>query len=246
MMDMLIENKVALDCFMDIETMPTEDPAMIAEIATTVTVPRTYKKADSIAAWEKDEKPQLVSEAVSKTALDGTYGRVCAIGWAIDDAPAEVWLGDERDVIGGFFDAVHRVEKVRLIRDGEPYDRELRWIGHNVRSFDLRFLWQRAVIHKLRMPPTLRIALNARPFGPSTVVDTMTLWNPERDHRVSLDRLCKALGIPSPKVDMDGTQVCAAMRAGEIERVRAYVQGDIAAVRACYYRMMIPQQRMLA
>lgn len=227
---------MSLDCYLDIETMPTADPAFIEEIAGGISPPKSYKKAETIAAWERDEKPALIEEALARTALDGAFGRVCAIGWACDDGPVEIWCGtDEHDVIRGFFEAVRRIEFV----DG--HSRDITWIGHNVHSFDLRFLWQRAVVLGLRMPGTLRIALNARPWGGlSGVLDTMTFWNPERDKRISLDRLCKVLGIPSPKAEMDGTMVCAAMQAGEVEKVREYVRGDINAVRAVHQRLTLP------
>jgi hypothetical protein len=116
------------------------------------------------------------------------------------------------------------------------YEIEVNWIGHNVRSFDVRFLYQRAVINRLHLPRTLREAALSRSW-PRGLQDTMLMWNPQRDYWIGLDRLCKALGVPSPKTDLDGSKIAAAFAAGEIERIRTYQRGEIEALRACYRRM---------
>jgi hypothetical protein len=68
-----------------------------------VKAPGNIKKAETIEAWERDEKPAAVLEAVRKTGLDGTYGRICCIGFAVDDEPVECAFGNEEDVLRNFF-----------------------------------------------------------------------------------------------------------------------------------------------
>lgn len=219
-----------IDSFLDIETRPTEDPEAIAEIEKTIKPPGNMKLAETIAAWAAAEKPAALIEQVAKTALDGTYGSICAIGVAFDDEPTLSWVGAEREVLEQFFRTVRAMEAA-----GTGHNKMV-WIGHNVRSFDLRFLWQRAVIHGLRFPLSLRAAIGSRPWD-DLVIDTMVLWNPERDRRISLARLCRALGVESPKSDLTGAGVAAAWAAGEFERIKTYVQADVVATRACYRRM---------
>ena len=59
---------------------------------------------------------------------------------------------------------------------------------------------------------------------------------PER--RISLDKLCKVLGIDSPKGEMDGSKVGDYFRAGRIAEIAAYCRADVAAVRQVHRRMI--------
>jgi predicted PolB exonuclease-like 3'-5' exonuclease len=55
---------------------------------------------------------------------------------------------------------------------------------------------------------------------------------------IGLDRLCRALGIPSPKADgMDGSQVFDLWQADNHDAIRIYNAADVAAVRACWWRL---------
>jgi predicted PolB exonuclease-like 3'-5' exonuclease len=63
------------------------------------------------------------------------------------------------------------------------------------------------------------------------------MWNPSREKRVSLDRLCKILGVPTSKGDMDGSKVAETAAAGEWDKIARYCEGDVIATRACYLKM---------
>ena len=231
--------KLAAEAFLDIETLPTDDAELIADIASEISPPKNYKKADTIAAWMANERPALIEEELSKTALDGTYGRVCAIGYALDDEPPIAIVGPEEPVIRDFFVWASSMEsaKVPLGADQHAeYGIEITWIGHNIRSFDLRFLWQRAVVLGIAVPQSLKSALAARWLG-RELQDTMLMWNPAPDRRVSLERLCRVLRIACPKADMDGSMVAQVFAAGQLERINAYVKADVTAMRACYRRL---------
>lgn len=220
--------------YLDIETLPTESPEVIAAIANTVKPPANFRKADTIAKWEQEEKPACVDEAVRKTAFDGTFGRVLAIGYAVDDAAPVCYIGGERDVLESFLLDLRRESK--LFYHGGEMDRGITFIGHNIVGFDLRFLWQRMVVNSIKPTSELLNAMKARPWG-KEVADTMTMWNPDRQSRTSLDQLCRALGVPTSKEEMDGSKVYETFKSGDLEKIRAYCMGDVEAVRACYLRM---------
>jgi len=218
--------------FLDIEPLPTEDPAMIEEIAAGVTPPGNYKKADTIAQWEVDTKPGLVDEAVRKTSFDATFGRVCCIGYAFEDsAPATVMTPalSEDDMLREFCSTV-------LKQSAGQHEFRLEVCGHNV-SWDLRFILQRCIVHGIRPPTTLLAVMGAKPWSDS-IRDTMLMWNPEREKRIKLDTLCKVLGVPTPKVDFDGSKVWDAYKAGEYEKIATYCRADVEATRAVFRRQM--------
>jgi hypothetical protein len=115
----------------------------------------------------------------------------------------------------------------------------LLWVGHNVCDFDLRFIFQRAVIHGKRPPHHI-------PFGhrsgyrDSRVYDTMIEWCGTRD-RVGLDKLCRVLGISGKGSEIgdeiDGSKVWEFVQAGRIADVATYCGGDVERVREVYRRM---------
>src|SRR4051812_33478297 len=104
--------------YVDIETLPSNNPLVMDDITAGVKPPKNYKKPDTIAEWERDEKPALVAEALSRTALDGTYGRVCVVGWAFEDYPVDVFAErDECATLRAFFAAVRDAEEAHPPRD---------------------------------------------------------------------------------------------------------------------------------
>ena len=85
------------------------------------------------------------------------------------------------------------------------------FVGHNITGFDLPFLKKRSIILGICPPSVIPFA--AKPWDKS-VFDTMIQWDGDRDKRISLpDKLCKVLGIESPKGDMDGSKVGEYFRA---------------------------------
>lgn len=217
--------------YFDIESLPSDDSGIIADIAAGIKPPGNLKKAETIEAWERDEKPAAVLEAVRKTGLDGTFGRICVIGMAVNDEPVECTFGNEDDVLSNFF---RWLESAARISDYTERQSAV-FVGHNILSFDLRFLWQRCVVNGIR-PPAV-IPFNAKPWD-GKVFDTMTAWNPERERRISLDKLCRALGVASSKGDLDGSKVAEYWQAGRHHEVAAYCMADVEAVRQCHKRML--------
>ena len=116
--------------YLDIETIPSQRPGAREEIAANLKPPASYKKAETIEAWERDEKPALVEEAYRKTSIDGASGHVISIACAIDGGPARplnsircerpgavLHYDEELDVEGGVFtyDEFLDLERMRLL-----------------------------------------------------------------------------------------------------------------------------------
>jgi hypothetical protein len=218
----------AMNLFLDIESIPTQRQDVRDYIAATVTAPAQMKKAETIAAWEANDKPAAVEEAVAKTGLDGAFGQVCVIGWACNElAPSTLYGLDEREVLTGF---------ARQL----PGDHSERFttcvVGHCVSSFDLRFLVQRYIVNGIKPPMVIARAAQAKPWESEKVFDTMVQWSGIKD-RIALDKLCLALSIPSPKGDLDGSKVWEYVQAGKLAEVAAYCERDVEAVRAIWRRM---------
>lgn len=213
-----------MNLYLDIETIGTEDEAAIADIAAGISPPGNISKAETIAAWVAEKKPAVIEEAVRKTAFDGGLGKVICFGYALGDGAPLTITGSEPQILTGILDVYPQSNAKPL-----PVV-----VGHNV-QWDVRFLWQRFVVNGISPPRWLREALRAKPWE---ISDTMLMWNPERERRTSLDKLCRILGVPSSKGDLDGSKVWDAYRAGEIQRIAEYCAADVVAMRECYLRMV--------
>lgn len=221
-----------MNLFLDIETLPADAADIRAELAASILPPKTMSKPETIARWEAEDKPALVEQVIRNTALDGAFGRVLAIGYAANDDAVHALIGEENFVLENFYAALKAEASAGRMRDGGS----ITFIGHNVLSFDLRFLWQRSIINGVPVPPSFAAAVRAKPWA-ETVADTMVLWNPERDRKISLKKLCRALGVPNPKANLESANVYDAFKRGELDLISELVRADVEAVRACFYRM---------
>lgn len=213
--------------YLDIETIPARDPAVVAEIAAGVTPPAQMKKADTIAAWEENDKPKAVADAVAKTSFDGAYGQVCCIGWAWDDeeirtAAIGFPCKTEIEVLQALASTTRRSFEQPVI------------VGHYVADFDLRFLWQRAFALGVTMPAWW--PKDPKPWS-KEVHDTMHMWAGAKGS-IGLDKLCRALGVQG-KGDVDGSMVAEMFERGERQAIADYCMADVERVRAAHRKMMI-------
>jgi predicted PolB exonuclease-like 3'-5' exonuclease len=62
-------------------------------------------------------------------------------------------------------------------------------------------------------------------------------WSKWGREHTSLDSLAKALGIPSPKENLDGSKVYPYYRAGRLGEIIAYCKRDVDSVRQIYHRL---------
>lgn len=221
-----------MDIYLDIETLPTRDASVIADIAKTITPPGNISKAETIAAWEMDKKPAVVSDAVKKTSFDGLYGSIACICWAKDHLSVDHTLHDasEPDLLADFF---------LSIEDMTRHQGDVRFIGHNIVGFDLPFIKHRAIIHGIKPPHALLRAFAAKPWD-GVVHDTMLMWSTDRERRTSMDKLCRAFGIPG-KGDFDGSMVADTWPV-DPKKVIAYCIEDVKRTREMYMRMTFAQQ----
>ncbi len=102
--------------------------------------------------------------------------------------------------------------------------------GHNGKEFDFPFIARRMIIHQIELPDKLNI-FGKKPWEIAHL-DTMELWKfGDYKHFTSLKLLTSILDIPSPKDDIDGSQVGAVFyKEKDIERIADYCEKDTIAV----------------
>lgn len=225
------------DLIIDIETIPEQNGGDLSLYIKDVQAPGQYKKAESIAKWLEDNAEKTAESNWLKTSFDGSKGEIACISWALDDGEilnVNRALGDcEKTMIQSFFDQL--AESIGVKRENYDLQQPLRWVGHNVIAFDMRFLWLRCVILDINTHG-IRIPLNAR-HGYQDAFDTMIAWKGfGAKAGGSMEAVCNALGIDG-KGDISGADVWPYMSGGKHKEVAAYCNGDVDRTRKIFNRM---------
>ncbi len=102
--------------------------------------------------------------------------------------------------------------------------------GHNAKEFDLPYIARRMLIHGIRLPNVLDTA-GKKPWEVNHL-DTMELWK-FGDYKAytSLELLAAIFNIPTPKDDIDGSQVGTVYwEENDLERIVTYCEKDVVTV----------------
>ncbi len=121
--------------------------------------------------------------------------------------------------------------------------------AHNGKEFDFPFICRRALINGLKLPKILNIA-GKKPWEIKHL-DTMELWKfGDYKSYTSLTLLAAVFGIPTPKDDIDGSQVAKVYwEEKNLERIVTYCQKDVLTVAQLFLRYkgepMIQQEQII-
>lgn len=213
--------------YFDIETIPTQSDNLKNYIINNLTPPANYKKTESISAWIEENK----EPAYRKTALNGGFGQIVCIGYAINDSDVKTiyfdnWAESEKEILETFFNDLKNcyTPSADIIPN---------FIGHNIENFDLRFIYKRAIVLGIKPPSFL--PLNSKSYNNMYIFDTMTEWEGKRGF-VSLNEVCVSLGLPTKGDEIDGSKVWDFVQSGKIKLVAEYCASDVEKVRAIHKR----------
>ncbi|WP_242083761.1 3'-5' exonuclease [Aestuariivivens sediminis] len=109
--------------------------------------------------------------------------------------------------------------------------------AHNGKEFDFPYIARRMIIHNMALPYKLNL-FGKKPWEVPHL-DTMELWK-FGDYKTytSLKLLTHVLGIPSPKDDIDGSEVYRVYYEDkDINRIIAYCEKDTIAVAQIFLRL---------
>ncbi|WP_439181640.1 3'-5' exonuclease [Carboxylicivirga taeanensis] len=108
--------------------------------------------------------------------------------------------------------------------------------GHNAKEFDFPYIARRMLINGVRLPPILDVA-GKKPWEVK-FLDTMDMWKfGDYKHYTSLNLLTTIFKIPSPKDDIDGSQVASVFyEENDIDRIARYCEKDVLATAQLFLR----------
>jgi|TARA_A200000159_G_scaffold164912_1_gene197352 predicted PolB exonuclease-like 3'-5' exonuclease len=93
------------------------------------------------------------------------------------------------------------------------------------------------LIHQISLPQSLQL-FNKKPWE-VTHLDTLHLWRfGDYKHYTSLKLMAHVLGIPSPKDDIDGSQVASVFyEEKNLERIITYCEKDVVTVAQVFLKL---------
>jgi uncharacterized protein YprB with RNaseH-like and TPR domain len=102
--------------------------------------------------------------------------------------------------------------------------------AHNGKEFDFPYIARRMIVNSIELPKKLNL-FGKKPWE-IPHLDTMELWKfGDYKHYTSLKLMTHILGIPSPKDDIDGSQVAEVYyKEKNLERIVKYCEKDTVAV----------------
>lgn len=108
--------------------------------------------------------------------------------------------------------------------------------GHNAKEFDFPFIARRMIINGVDIPEKLNL-FGKKPWEIAHL-DTMEMWKfGDYKHFSSVRLLTKVLNIPSPKDDIDGSEVAEVYyKEKDIDRIVTYCEKDVVAVAQIFLR----------
>jgi len=182
------------------------------------------------------DKPDLTPESIyDRSAIYAEFGKIICISCGYITGTAT-----ERKLVlksfSGHDERVLLTDFAELLRKWAS-DHQKFLCAHNGKDFDFPYLCRRMVIHSIAIPAILNTS-GKKPWE-VTHVDTMELWKfGEYRSFVSLNLLARTLGIPTPKDDIDGSQVGRVYWVEkDLPRIVTYCQKDVITVAQVYLRM---------
>ena len=108
--------------------------------------------------------------------------------------------------------------------------------AHNGKEFDFPYIARRMLVHGIKLPNILDLA-GKKPWEVS-LLDTMELWKfGDYKNFTSLDLLAYIFGIPTPKDDIDGSQVADVYYVEDnLPRIVKYCSKDVLTVAQIFRR----------
>jgi 3'-5' exonuclease len=203
------------------------------------TVPNIYQYHDLSPQWKKlwDEKMKnQISENFSpdeiykKAGIYAEFGRIIVISAGYLYQKKGEWYyrvksfydSEEKKLLTDFSHALEKLDKAG----------KKRLCAHNGQEFDFPWIARRMLVHGLALPKVLDMA-GLKPWEVrETLIDTLQLWKfGDFKHYTSLALLCELFGIPTPKDDIDGSQVAQVYyEEKDLDRIIRYCEKDTLAV----------------
>jgi 3'-5' exonuclease len=201
--------------FLDLETVPQQEKWNELSERTKV-------------LWEKktqfQRKENVTPEEYyyERAGMLSEFGKIVCLscGLIIDDKKIRIksfYGNHEKKILTGFNELLK----------SNYFKSNLILCAHNGKEFDFPYIARRMIIHQMELPKILR--MHGKKPWEIPHLDTMELWKfGDYKHYTSLDLLSHIFGLPSPKDDLNGSEVSNVFyKDKNFERIKSYCENDV-------------------
>lgn len=201
----------------DIETLPGNKPTREELVP-----PKTLKKQESIDKWLDDESN--IDIAHRKQSLDSLKGQIFIISFCFDrDDIITLYNENEKKLLDEFADYVLKSQNSHGIN----------WYGHNLKGFDLPFLFHRSIKHGSKLQSVLPKSIRN-----NRVFDTSSMFAMDQYGKYyKLSHIADFLGIEGKYKGIDGGMVYDLYLEGKTEDLKKYCEDDVRILRDVFSRL---------
>lgn len=133
---------------------------------------------------------------------------------------------DEKVILQQFLESLEKFQNARGV---------VRLCAHYGIGFDFPFIIKRLLINGMEVPAKLK-TFGKKPWELDHI-DTSEVWKMGGFGSASLKVIAMIFWLPSPKDDIDGSEVSAAFHAGETPRIVIYCQKDVKTLANVFQKM---------
>jgi predicted PolB exonuclease-like 3'-5' exonuclease len=214
---MLAQIKIKNVLFLDIETVPCSPSFEDLDI--------TFQNLwTEKTVWQRKEKYTPAEFYKIKAGVTAEFSKIICIsvGYLFtkkNDTHFRIksfYGDDEKKIITSFNDLLNN----------QFNKKQHQLCAHNGKEFDFPFIARRTLINGLKLPKILDFS-GKKPWEVNHL-DTMELWKfGDYKHYTSIKLLAALFNIPTPKDDIDGSQVASVYwKNNDLERIKKYCQKD--------------------
>lgn len=213
--------------FLDIETVPQQEywDNLSEEEKELFSQKTQYQRKDEITAEEFYERAGIWAE----------FGKIICISVGYFSGEKEHTKFRVKSFFGD--DEKQLLIEFKQLLENHFSKQEHLLCAHNGKEFDFPFLARRMIIHQIELPKKLNL-FGKKPWEVPHL-DTLELWKfGDYKHYTSLKLLTHVLGIPSPKEDIDGSEVAKVYyQEKNLDRIVKYCERDTIAVAQIFLKL---------
>ncbi|MCF0207296.1 MAG: 3'-5' exonuclease [Bacteroidales bacterium] len=202
--------------FIDIETVP-----MCADFNQ---MPENFQ-----IFWDKKSanfrsEEETAADVFQRAGIYSEFGKIVCISVGFingDKFRVKSFCGDDEKTLLTDFS--------NMLNNWDPFGNKT-LCGHNIKEFDVPYIARRMLVNRLPLPKS--IDLSGKKPWEIKHLDTLEMWKfGDYKNFTSLALLTALFDIPTPKDDIDGSQVADVYyKERDVERISVYCEKDVLAV----------------